>query len=288
MAAGSSCQKIGRLTLQNSWLKKNLVSTLTHAERVALLESPIPEQSISLTDQAKLLGVSRASLYYKPRPVSERELAIKRRLDEWYTQRPSLGSRKVVELLSREGLPVSRHTIRAYRREMGLETVYPKPRTSQPGGLENKVFPYLLRNLCIARSNQVWGTDITYIRLAQGWMYLVVFLDWYSRFVVAWELADTLEIDFVLQCSKSALVLAIPEIVNSDQGSHFTSEQFTQQFQAAGTKISMDSLRLRETEGGGTSITFLRSACGERSNMRKFIFQSMRTRAKPDRASAVI
>lgn len=207
---------------------------------MALLESPIPEQSISLTDQAKLLEVSRASLYYKPRPVSERELAIKRRLDEWYTQRPSLGSRKVVELLSREGLPVSRHTVRAYRREMGLETVYPKPRPSQPGGPENKIFPYLLRNLCIERSNQVWGTDITYIRLAQGWMYLVVFLDWYSRFVVAWELADTLEIGFVLQCSKSALVLAIPEIVNSDQGSHFTSEQFTQQFQAAGTKISMD------------------------------------------------
>jgi len=123
---------------------------------------------------------------------------------------------------------------------MGLETLYPKPNLSKPGGRNHAIYPYLLRNLSIDRPNQVWGVDITYIRMQGNWMYLVAFLDWYSRYVVAWEISETLEIGFVLDCCEAALSVTVPEIVNSDQGSHFTSERFTGRFSAAGARISMD------------------------------------------------
>lgn len=191
--------------------------------------------------QSDLLGLSRSSLYYEPRPAGEREVSVKRRLDELYTEHPFLGSRKVEILLENEGIVISRHTIRRYRQEMGLETLYPKPNLSKAAsGQDHKVFPYLLRGLSIERPNQVWGVDITYVRLTAGWMYLVAFLDWHSRFVVAWELSDTLEMAFVLTCGQVALSKAVPEIVNSDQGSHFTSERFTELFLAAGARVSMD------------------------------------------------
>jgi len=158
-----------------------------------------------------------------------------------YTAYPFLGSRKVVRLLADEGIAVGRHTIRRYRQEMGLETVFPRPRLSVPGqGNEHQVFPYLLRGLSVERPNQVWGVDITYIRLVGGWMYLVAFLDWYSRYVVAWELCDTLEMEFVLSCRAAALQVGSPQIVNSDQGSHFTSTRFTGPLLAAGVQVSMD------------------------------------------------
>ena len=198
-----------------------------------------------------MLGLSRSSLYYEPRPAGEREVSLKRRLDELYTEHPFLGSRKVEIILENEGFVIGRHTIRRYRREMGLETLYPKPNLSKvTQGQDHKVFPYLLRGLCIERPNQVWGVDITYIRLTEGWMYLVAFLDWHSRFVVSWELSDTLEIAFVLACSQAALAKSVPEIINSDQGSHYsqigstdlcdTSERFTTQFLAVGAQVSMD------------------------------------------------
>jgi putative transposase len=195
---------------------------------------------MSLVWQADLLSLSRASLYYKPCPVEEQELRVKHRLDELYTEHPFFGSRKMVQILAGEGIAVGRHTIRRYRHEMGLETIYPKPKLSLPGAPEHKVYPYLLRGLVIARPNQVWGVDITYVRLADGWMYLVAFLDWYSRYVVAWELSETLEMDFVLACAQTALSVAVPGIINSDQGSHFTSERFTGPFLSAGARISMD------------------------------------------------
>lgn len=187
-----------------------------------------------------MLSLSRASLYYQARSVSKEEVAIKHRLDELYTEHPFLGSRKLVTILAKEGIAVCRHTIRRYRSEMGLETLYPKPRLSKPGGADHVAYPYLLRNLVIERPNQVWGVDITYIRMQSGWMYLVAFLDWYSRFVVAWELSDSLEMAFVLDCSEAALGCGVPEIVNSDQGSHFTSERFTRCFVEAGVRVSMD------------------------------------------------
>jgi putative transposase len=197
--------------------------------------APVP-----LLWQADLLSLSRSSLYYQPRPASEQEVQIKHRLDALYTEHPFLGSRKIVDLLGKEGITVGRHTIRRYRAEMGLATLYPAPKLSMPGGREHKVYPYLLRGLVIARPNQVWGVDITYIRLVNGWMYLVAIVDWYSRFVVAWELSDALEMAFVLVCAEAALSVAIPEILNSDQGSHFTSERFTELFLAVGSRISMD------------------------------------------------
>ncbi|BDI30569.1 integrase [Capsulimonas corticalis] len=190
--------------------------------------------------QADLLSVARSSLYYEPRLTREAEIAIKHRLDEWYTQRPCLGTRKLVTLLAQEGINVGRHTIRRYRAEMGLFTLYSAPNLSKPSGPDHKIYPYLLSGLCIDRPNHVWGVDITYIRLRGGFLYLVAFLDWFSRLVVAWELSDTLEIPFVLSCAAASLKSAVPEIVNSDQGSHFTSEKFTSQFLTAGARVSMD------------------------------------------------
>ena len=135
--------------------------------------------------QAELLSVSRSRLYYEVRPAREQELSIKHRLDEWYTKRPWLGSRRLVHLLAQEGLTVGQHTVRRYRKEMGLSTLYPKPSQSRPSGAGHKVYPYLLRGLSIERPDEVWGVDITYIRLRGGFLYLVAFLDWFSRLVVA-------------------------------------------------------------------------------------------------------
>ena len=195
---------------------------------------------MSLVRQSQLLSLSRGSLYYRPHHVREQELVVKHRMDELFTAHPFLGSRKVMAILAGEGVAVGRHTIRRYGQQMGLETIYPKPNLSRPGGPQHRVYPYLLRGLAIERPNQVWGVDITYIRLSQGWMYLVAFLDWFSRYVVAWELSQTLEMDFVLACSEAALGVTTPQIINSDQGSHFTSERFTGRFLCAGAQISMD------------------------------------------------
>lgn len=143
-------------------------------------------------------------------------------------------------LLAAEGIVVGRHTLRRYRAEMGLFTLYPKPNLSRPSRADHRVYPYLLRGLPIERPDQVWGVDITYIRLRSGFLYLVAFLDWFSRRVIAWELSDTLEMPFVLSCAEAALEQAVPEIINSDQGSHFTSERFTGCVLAAGAQVSMD------------------------------------------------
>jgi putative transposase len=196
---------------------------------------------VPLSWQADILSLSRSGLYYCPRAPLAEEVWIKHRLDELYTGQPFYGSRKIAAVLATEGICVGRHTIRRYRAEMGLETLYPKPKTSLPGNSpENRVYPYLLRGLAIERPDQVWGVDITYIRLTGGWMYLVAFLDWYSRFVVAWELSETLEMAFVLSCADAALSGVTPEIVNSDQGSHFTSTRFTERILSSGARVSMD------------------------------------------------
>ena len=196
--------------------------------------------------QADLLSVSRSRLYYEARPAREQEVRIKHRLDEWYTRWPCLGSRKLVALLAQEGITVGRHTVRRYRDEMGLAALYPKPSLSRPGGTDHRVYPYLLRGLPIERPDQVWGVDITYIRLRGGFLYLVAFLDWFSRLVVAWELSDTLELPFVLSCaprprlgercrrSSTAIRAATSLILR------FTSERFTGRVLSAGARVSMD------------------------------------------------
>jgi len=201
-----------------------------------MLEKDHPE--LSLKVQAELLGISYSSLFYKPAPPSPRELAIKHRIDEHYTAHPYYGSRKIAVILHPE-LGVSRPTVQAYMREMGIFAIVPGPHTSQPAP-EHQIYPYLLRNVTAEHPNHIWGIDITYIRLAHGWLYLTAVLDWYSRYILSWALSQSLEMDFVLTAVDNALLQATPEIWNSDQGSHFTSPRYLERLQNANIKISMD------------------------------------------------
>ena len=195
---------------------------------------------MSIQRQCDLLGVNRSTLYYKPAPPDPLVLLIKQVIDHIYTKMPYYGYRRVNrELAEVYGLAMNEKTTRGYMREMGLEAIYPKPNTSKPDP-ENKVYPYLLKGLKIERPNQVWGTDITYIGMIGGYMYLTAVIDWYSRYILSWALSDTLEIDFVLEASRDALKLGRPEIMNSDQGSRYTSPKYTKIFLEAGASISMD------------------------------------------------
>jgi putative transposase len=201
-----------------------------------MLEKEHPE--LSLKEQAELLGVSYSSLFYEPVPLTARELAIKRRIDEIYTACPFYGSRKIAVILHPE-IGVSRPTVQSYMREMDIFALVPGPNTSKHAP-EHPIYPYLLRNVTAEHPNHVWGIDITYIRLLHGWLYLVAVLDWYSRYVVSWALSQTLEMDFVLFAVDNALLQAKPEIWNSDQGSHFTSPKYLERLQREEIKISMD------------------------------------------------
>jgi putative transposase len=193
---------------------------------------------LPLTIQAELLGLNRSGLYYQPVPPSPEELWIKRRIDEIYTQWPFYGSRKITAELRKE-LVINRKAVQRHMREMGLAAICPGPNLSQRRQ-DHAIYPYLLRNLSIVRPNQVWGIDITYIRLRGGWLYLVAVLDWHSRYVVSWELDQTLEMPFVLDAVDRALAQATPAIWNSDQGSHFTSPHYLERLKQADVQISMD------------------------------------------------
>lgn len=197
-------------------------------------------QAISIRRQCELLGVNRASLYYRPLGESEENLRLMRRIDEQYTRTPFYGSRRMAVWLREEKkTEVNRKRVARLMQVMGLEAVYPKPKLSQPGE-SHKIYPYLLRDVKVQRVNQVWSTDITYIRMAQGFCYLVAVMDWYSRFVLSWSLSLTMEMEFCLEALASALRRARPEIFNSDQGSQFTSERFTSKLEKRGILISMD------------------------------------------------
>lgn len=195
--------------------------------------------ALPLRTQADLLGLSRASLYYQPSAPSPEEVALKHRIDTLYTAHPFYGSRKLAVLLSEEFGPINRKRVQRAMREMGIAGIAPGPNLSKRAA-QHRVYPYLLRNVTAATPNHVWGSDITDIRLRHGWLYLVVVLDWYSRYVVSWALDDTLELPFVLDAVGQALNGATPEIWNSDQGSQFTSPQLTGVLEAAGAQISMD------------------------------------------------
>jgi putative transposase len=210
---------------------------LSREERVDLIERG--ERALPLSLQADLLGLSRASLYYQPRPPSIEEVRLKHRIDELYTQCPFYGSRKIAAQLQREGLSINRKTVGRYMQEMGIAAIYPGPNLSKRNHQEG-IYPYLLRNISSGYPNHIWGIDITYIRLQAGWMYLVAVLDWYSRYIVSWDLDHTLELPFVLTAMRRALAQATPHICNSDQGSHFTSPQYTQLLLDAQVRISMD------------------------------------------------
>ena len=197
--------------------------------------------TISLTRQCELWDISRASAYYQPM-VNERDIILMGLIDKIYTDYPFYGSRRIrYELIQTNKIIVARDHVRRLLHIMGIEAIYPKakPNTSQANEQHRK-YPYLLKGLPIIRPNQVWGTDITYIKLEIGWCYLIAFIDWFSRYVISWELSPTLEIPFCLTALERALKTATPEISNSDQGSHFTSEQFIQPLLDQNIKISMD------------------------------------------------
>jgi putative transposase len=211
---------------------------LTHHEKITLIEKGNPKVSVKL--QAEALNISRSSLYYKPVPISREDIDLMNLIDKIYTKCPFYGARQIKRVLKREHkIIVSRSHIRRLMKQMGLEAIYPKPNLSKKN-IQNPTYPYLLRNLTIDHPNQVWGTDITYIRLNQGFCYLVAIMDWYSRYVVAWELSNSLDIEFVIRNLNNALKIAVPEIENSDQGSHFTSSQRTSILKENDIKISMD------------------------------------------------
>lgn len=196
--------------------------------------------NIPLTRQVELLSISRSSIYYQPKEPSSEEITIKHRIDEIYTQYPFYGSRRIAEQMKREGVLINRKAVQRHMREMGIVAIYPGPNLSRRKHKEH-VFPYLLRNLTVSAPNHVWGIDITYIRMQKGWMYLVAVLDWYSRYVISWELDQTLEMPFVVAVVEHALSTAVPVIWNSDQGSHFTNPQYLQLLQNKHIQISMDS-----------------------------------------------
>jgi putative transposase len=178
--------------------------------------------ALPLTVQADLLSLSRSGLYYYPRTPSLEDVTIKHRIDALYTQYPFYGSRRITAQMRRDGAVINRKAVQRHMRQMGIAGISPGATPSRHNP-EHPVYPYLLRDLISAYPNHVWGIDVTYVRLHAGWLYLVAVLDWYSRYVVSWELDQTLALPFVLAAIERALAKATPVIWNSDQGSHFTS-----------------------------------------------------------------
>lgn len=209
---------------------------MSRDERLALVER---DGDLPLSVQAELLGVSRSSLYYRPLAPSAEEVRLKHRIDEIYTANPFYGSRRITAQLRREAFVANRKAVQRHMRAMGIAAIGPKPNLSRPNSA-HRVFPYLLAEVSAAYPNHIWGIDITYVRLVRGWLYLVAVLDWFSRFVVAWELDQTLELDFVLAAVDRALERATPQIWNSDQGSHFTSSRYLDRLLARDIRVSMD------------------------------------------------
>lgn len=198
---------------------------------------------LSVARQCELLGLSRASWYYRPADESAEHLALMRLLDEQYTRTPFYGIRRMTAWLQQQGHAVNHKRVERLLRCMGLEAVYPKPRLSLPAtgvGTPTVRYPYLLRGLRVARPNHVWSTDMTYIRLRRGFLYLVAILDGHSRYVLAWEVSNTLDTGFCLATLDRALAQGTPQIFNSDQGVQFTSAAFTSRLAEAGIQISWD------------------------------------------------
>jgi putative transposase len=195
---------------------------------------------LSVKRQAQLLGISRGSVYYLPRPVSEADLKVMRALDELHLEYPFAGARMLSGLLKPLGFTVGRKHVATLMKRMGIEAIYRRPNTSRKHPA-NPIWPYLLRGLTIERSNQVWAMDITYIPMARGFVYLAAVIDWLSRRVLAWEVSITMEADFCIRAVEAALARhGRPEIFNTDQGSQFTSLAFTETLKAHGIRISMD------------------------------------------------
>ena len=196
-------------------------------------------ESISIVRQCELVGLARSSYYYQGAGESAENLHLMRLLDGQYTRTPFYGIKRMTAWLETQGYTVNHKRVARLMHLMGLEAIYPKPHLSLPGSTLQK-YPYLLRGLSLERVNQVWSTDITYIRLQRGFLYLVAILDWFSRYVLSWSVSITLDSGFCLEALDAALAIAQPEIFNSDQGVQFTSTEFTRRLQSAGIRISWD------------------------------------------------
>jgi len=230
---------LGSETLNSTGSKKNY-QFLTHKQKVALIEKDHPK--ITIKRQCQLLGISRESVYYKAAVISPQDKKIMDLIDQIYTAHPFYGNRRIkAELNLTHQLPIGRKHIRKLMRTMGIAALYPKKNLSWKNQ-QHQVYPYLLKDLKIEKPNQVWSTDITYVKLAEGFAYLIAVIDWFSRYVISWKVSNSLDIEFCLECLQEALrrTKNKPEIFNSDQGSHFTSPRFTKILASQEIQISMD------------------------------------------------
>lgn len=217
-------------------VKKNF-KNLTGRDKVSFIHKSHP--TIPIARQAELIGIARSTVYYVPK-VHPEDMRAMRALDELYTEYPFYGSRRLRLALGDDyGIHICREHVQRLMRAMGIAAMYPKKNLSIPHP-DHRVYPYLLRNVPIIRPNQVWSTDITYVPLETGFCYLTVILDWYSRYVLAWELSTTMEVEFCVRALQSALTRATPEIHNSDQGSQYTSREYVRTLETKQIQISMD------------------------------------------------
>lgn len=207
-------------------------------DRRAKLDRDHPQ--LSVRRQCMMLGIARSGVYRLPRAANDDDLALLRRIDELFTRWPFLGSRRITAMLRAEGDAINRKRVQRLMRRMGIAALGPKPRTTKPAP-GHTIFPYLLRDMTVDRANQVWASDITYIPIGRGFLYLVAVMDWSSRAVLSWRLSNTMDVSFCVSALEEALArFGTPEIFNTDQGSQFTSAAFTRTLAAAGIRISMD------------------------------------------------
>lgn len=232
-------KKVGQLTMQVDWLKKNLKKFVDLTTRVSLVQNLLTTKEIPASVGARLLDINRTSIYYKGAPISDEELACKEIMDHLHTDNPTWGARQMSAQLKTRGYQVGRRKARRYMNEMDIYPIYPKMNLSKRMQ-QAKVCPYLLRNAVIDKPNQAWSIDITYIPIKRGFLYLTAVIDWYSRCIVGWEVDDTLDTRMVISALKKAFKVAKPQILNSDQGCQFTSQQYIDFVKENGIRQSMD------------------------------------------------
>ena len=232
-------KKVGQLTMQVDWLKKNLKKLSDLTTRVNLVRNLSTTKELPVSTGANLLGINHTSVYYGGTPVSEEELECKSIIDHLHTDNPTWGVRQMSAQLKLRGYQVGRRKAGRYMREMDITPIYPKMNLSKRMK-QAKVCPYLLRNAVIDRPNQAWSIDITYIPMKHGFLYLTAIIDWYSRCIVGWDVDDTLDTTMVINAGKKAFKVAKPLIINSDQGSQFTSDKYIDFIRNSGIRQSMD------------------------------------------------
>ena len=232
-------KKVAQLTMQVDWLKKNLKKLSDLTTRVNLVRNLSTTKEIPVSSGAKLLDINRTSVYYNGTPVSAEELECKAIIDHLHTDNPAWGARQMSAQLKLRGYNVGRRKAGRYMREMDITPIYPKMNLSKRMK-QAKVCPYLLRNAVIDKPNQAWSVDITYITMKHGFLYLTAIIDWYSRCIVGWDIDDTLDTTMVINACEKAFKVAKPLIINSDQGSQFTSEKYRDFIRTNGIRQSMD------------------------------------------------